>query len=67
MSLKDKEIIFEDWKETKGYFYKTKDVKQAVLEFENWLKQYYDEHEEYEVQAYSEVYFKFTEIFGDWK
>jgi len=43
----------------------TEDVKESVLEFENWLKQYYDEKEEFEVMAYSEVFHKFREIFGE--
>ena len=77
-SLKDKEtdtiyytIEYEDGchthkinEEFKGFY--SKDVKEAVLEFETWLDNYKTDTETYELTE-EEVRYKFKEIFGDWE
>lgn len=63
MTLKDKEInLGESFNKNNHKFYKSNDVKEAVLEFKEFL-QYHPHH----MISSHETYDKFKEIFGDFE
>ena len=60
MTLKEQEIKLEGHKCFMHY-----DVKEAVLKFEGWLSQFYNQTEEMELLSESEVLNEFRKTFGD--